>query len=260
MQERFGDFKAAARKWVTNYWYMKEQCEFVTRSDGTIETFPDTWGLLALQLFFERYSAGDPTEDVSTLVSAAYQTELHKLIGVPETWLDERIEGAADMLVNKEAYAFEGFEETSQERKAARDNRPMPKPPAGTPAERRERKVKQLKRRTDNRNYLRNLYKGKCQISGIVLKVPGESFTVDYAHIRPLGGPHSGPDDVGNMLSLSPTMHRLFDRGCIHIDPDTLEVTLLHGNDGIPHLKKLLVEQEHGLSKQHLKYHNLKCH
>jgi hypothetical protein len=95
--KNIGGFKSAVRKWVTNYWYIKDQCSFVTRPNGTIETFPDTWGLLALQLFFDRYSHGQAAEDISVLVAAAYDAELHKLIGVPEKWLDEGLEGAADI-------------------------------------------------------------------------------------------------------------------------------------------------------------------
>lgn len=52
------------RKWVTNYWFMKEQCKFVIRPDGTVETFSDTWGPLALRLFFDRYATLHPTDDV----------------------------------------------------------------------------------------------------------------------------------------------------------------------------------------------------
>ena len=79
------------------------------------------------------------------------------------------------------------------------------------------------------------------------------TFSVDCAHVRPLGAPHDGPDDVRNMLSLSPTMHRLFDRLCVRIDPTTFAVQLLHGNDH-PHLPKLLVRPEHQLSSQQIKY------
>jgi len=227
----------------------------VVRFDGRVETFADSWGLLGLRLFFERYTALHPTQDVGALVRAAYDAGLHKLIGVPTSWLEERLEGAADMFLAEEFYAFEGFEESSEERKAAQRGEPIPTPSPGSAARRRQVKIRQLIRRGDNRRFVQSLYGGKCQVSGVILRVSGGGFTVDCAHIHPLGWPHNGPDDVGNMLSLSPSMHRLFDRGCVRIDPTSLSIMLLHGNH-VPHLGKLLVKPEHRLSREHLAYYN----
>ena len=251
--KREGEFKTAARKWVTNYWFMLQQCLFVPRPDGQIETFPDTWGLLGLRLFFERYTALKPNESADSLVETACKYELHKLMGVPKSWLDARVEGAADMFLAEEFYAFEPIEESLEERKAAKAGVELP--PPGTSAKRREAKIGQLIRRGDNRKFIKNLYLGECQVSSVILRLPGGGFTIDCAHIRPLGMPHNGPDDVNNMLSLSPTIHRLFDRGCIRIDPSNFSIKLLHGND-IPHLPKLLVKPEHPLLRDHLSYYN----
>lgn len=112
-------------------------------------------------------------------------------------------------------------------------------------------------RRNNNRKFIQGLYEGRCQVSGIVLRVLSGGFTVDCAHIRPLGMPHNGPDDIGNMLSLSPTAHRLLDRGCIRIDPQSLRIKLLHGNS-VPHLQKLLVKPNHNLVREHIAYYNSK--
>jgi hypothetical protein len=245
----------SAHKWVTNYWFMKEQCQFVVRPNGTLETFPDTWGLLAMRLFFDRYTTLYPTDDVGALVAAAYEAELHKLIGVPQFWLDERVEGAADMFLKEEFYVFDAPLENTVERKAAQKGKPLPTPTPGTEAARRLANVKQLVRRGDNRKFIQQLYSGTCQLSGVVLRVPDEKFTVDCAHIRPLGSPHNGPDDVSNMLSLSPTMHRLLDRRCLRIDPNNLTITLLHRND-VTHLPKIFLKPEHRLSAEHLHYYN----
>lgn len=84
--------------------------------------------------------------------------------------------------------------------------------------------------------------------------MPDGSFSIDCAHIRPLGAPHSGMDDVSNMLSLSPTMHRLFDRGCVRINPDTLAIELLHGNEA-PHRQRLSVRGNHVIDPANLAYH-----
>ena len=231
---------------------MAEQCGFVPIPDGRFETFADTWGPLALKLFFERCVAVKPTFDVNELVAEAKAGELHKLIGVPEAWLDERLSGAAEMFVSDQSYMFLGFHESKAERKAAQLG--LEPPALGEEAQRREALVKQIIRRGENRRFLQAVYTGKCQLSGVRLIMPDGSFSIDCAHIRPLGKPHCGKDDTENMLSLSPTMHRLFDRGCVRIDPDTYDINLLHGNS-LPHLPRLLLRGSHAIHKGNLSYY-----
>lgn len=157
------------------------------------------------------------------------------------------------MFLAEEFYVFEAGGESTEERNAAREGTEAP--PPGEEAKRRDVKIKQLIRRGDNIKFIKDVYQGKCQISGITLRLPAGTFSIDCAHIRPLGIPHKGPDGVENMLSLSPTMHRLFDRGCILINPKTFSVKLLHGND-LPHLAKLIVKPVHRLSRDAIKYFN----
>lgn len=250
----FGGFQshAAIRKWVNNYSYMAQQCEFIWTRDGHLETFADTWGPLALRLFFERYTATNPSPDVGAMVSAALDLQLYKLLGVPRAWLESRIAGAAEMFVSDQESVFLGFQETEAERQAAK--RGIAPPPLRGESKRREALIQQIIRRGENRRFLQTVYDGECQLSGVKLIMPDGSFSVDCAHIRPLGVPHSGMDEVSNMLSLSPTMHRLFDRGCIRIDPDTLAIKLLHGND-VPHRQRLLVRGNHVIDAANLAYH-----
>jgi hypothetical protein len=254
----FGGFTSAAAltKWVNNYSHLAKQCQFVITPDGRLETFPDTWAILALRLFFERCAATDPDVDADALLFEAETRQLHKLIGAPSTWLEERIGGAAEMFVSGEDSVFQGFKETERERNAAAAGA-EPAAPSGGQAIRRERLQQQLIRRAGNRKFLQTVYDGECQLSGVRLVLPQGKFSVDCAHIRPLGRPHSGEDHVSNMLSLSPTMHRLFDRGCVRIDPDTLAIRLLHGND-IPHRDRLLTRGQHRVNPENLAYH-VKC-
>jgi hypothetical protein len=252
--KHFGDFKTheTLRKWVNNYGFIAEQCDFVPTPGGGVETFADTWGALALRLFFDRYASEYPAPDANALAFAAQSRQLHKLIGVPRSWLDERINGAAQMFVSDQGYMFLGFTESAAERRAAR--RGTAPPPATGEIQRRNALTQQIKRRSDNIQFLQDVYAGECQLSGVKLFMPNGSFSVDCAHIRPLGNPHSGWDETGNMLSLSPTMHRLFDRGCIRIDPETLAVRLLHGNN-LPHRAHLLIRGDHTIRRENLAYH-----
>jgi hypothetical protein len=251
----FDAFKSddSQRKWVNNYSHMADQCEFVTTPGGRVETFADSWGPLALRLFFERYSAVRADPDANELISAAQSKELHKLIGVPKSWLDDRIVGAAEMFVSDEGYLLQGFDEGAPERTAA-ERGETPPPAAEGESMRRSTMTQQIIRRGENCRFLQTVYKGECQISGVRLLMPGGSFSVDCAHVRPLGFPHFGNDSTGNMLSLSPTMHRLFDRGCIRVDPDTFAIRLLHGNN-MPHLPRLLLRGNHLIQKGNLSYH-----
>ena len=59
-------------------------------------------------------------------------------------------------------------------------------------------------------------YDHRCAVSGF--GDPKRQGLVDAAHIRPAGTPHEGPDDVTNGIALSPTLHRMFDRGLISLD------------------------------------------
>jgi hypothetical protein len=251
--EGFGGFNSARalRKWVNNNYYMADQCQFISAPDGHLETFPDTWAAAALRLFFERYRITRPNADASELINAANKQELHKLLGVQKNWLDGILPGAADMFLSAQDVVFTGSEETKAERKAVISGVPVP---SDAETRRRETTIQQIIRRTDNRRFLQQTYGGCCQVSGVKLTMPDGSFSTDCAHIRPLGVPHSGRDNVDNMLSLSPTVHRLFDRGCIRIDPDTLRISLLYGND-IPHLPHLDTHPTHGIDKENLKYH-----
>jgi hypothetical protein len=250
-----GEFRTAetVRKWVNNYSYIIDQCEFIDTRAGRRETFADYWGPAALHLFFERIAGVYQVADCGALVRAAYDRELHKILGVPKAWLDTRLEGAADMFVADELYVFEAEEEGTQHRREAA--RSLSPPPPGAPAPRRASTIQKLIRRGDNKRFLYGAYEGKCQVSGVILRLQTGDFTIDCSHIRPLAPPHSGDDDVRNMLCLAPTMHRLFDHGCILIDPRDFSIKLLHGNTQLPHLEKLLVHPEHRLNRDNLEYY-----
>lgn len=47
----------------------------------------------------------------------------------------------------------------------------------------------------------------------------------EAAHIRPLGSPHDGPDDLTNLLCLCPNDHVLLDKGAITISDELLVET-----------------------------------
>ena len=94
-------------------------------------------------------------------------------------------------------------------------------------------------------NYVKRLYDYTCQISDVQLDTPNGRYA-EACHIQPVGRPHNGPDDVSNVLCLSPNMHVLFDLGAISINDD---LTLI-GIEGI-----LNIRDEHDLSQEAIRYH-----
>lgn len=234
----------ALRKFRNNFYFFFEQCEFPVSTDGYLRTFANHWGPAALRLFFDRYRIDHPNAGVDELADAAREREIHKLLGMPLSWLDEVVDGAAVAYVENRQEELVATQETSEESGA----------PGTGPVDRRTTQVDQLVRSSKNKRQLEELYGKVCQICQGLLPTGAKRHTIDYAHIRPLGTPHNGPDHVSNMLSLCPNHHRQFDRGAICVDPNTWEILAPHGST--PKVQpKLHVHPNHKVSKTELGYH-----
>ncbi len=80
-------------------------------------------------------------------------------------------------------------------------------------------------------------YGHTCAVTGFTASMGGRVFGCDAAHIQ--AHCYSGPDVVENGLALSPTAHRLFDRGAWGLDDD-LRVIVSGALDGTgPTIEKL---------------------
>jgi len=96
-------------------------------------------------------------------------------------------------------------------------------------------------------NEVKEKHQNICQICGVQLKVGGNQYYSEGAHIRPLGKPHDGPDIASNILCLCPNCHVQFDRYQISINPESLEIL---GKNG-----KLKTIIEHKIDSIFIKYH-----
>lgn len=94
---------------------------------------------------------------------------------------------------------------------------------------------------------VKELYDYTCQVCGTQIGLPTGNFYMEGAHIRPLGKPHDGPDNLSNILCLCPNHHLMFDKYCYSINPDTLELIGING--------RLTLKNEHDLERAHLVYH-----
>ena len=80
--------------------------------------------------------------------------------------------------------------------------------------ERAERLVSVVQRDARFRDGVLVAYEQRCAVSGFTIGSAGPSQLsglIDAAHIRPVE--QDGPDDVSNGLALTPTLHRLLDKG-----------------------------------------------
>ena len=115
----------------------------------------------------------------------------------------------------------------------------------GDPAKRIETNVQRIVRDTALGREVKRLHKYCCQVCGIRLECTGGLYA-EAAHIRPLGRPHNGPDDLANLLCLCPNHHVLFDNGAFAIT-DGLDLMGLPG--------RLAVVRGHNLDAEHLRFH-----
>ncbi|MEU4403643.1 HNH endonuclease [Streptosporangium sp. NPDC023963] len=119
-----------------------------------------------------------------------------------------------------------------------------------SPPSRREAVVERVIRDSLLAEQIKRAHGFHCQICGDRLALH-RGFYAEGAHIRPLGKPHNGPDEPGNLLCLCPNHHVLFDRGMITVQAD-LTTTDTASGVSLGHLR---VIQNHEISQDHLDYH-----
>ena len=86
----------------------------------------------------------------------------------------------------------------------------------GAQARRIETTVQRIVRDTALGRQVKEIHDFTCQVCGTRLECEGGSYA-EAAHIRPLGKPHNGPDELSNLLCLCPNHHVLLDYGGITV-------------------------------------------
>jgi len=84
---------------------------------------------------------------------------------------------------------------------------------AVTTQERSRRLITAIQREARFRDDVLAAYQHRCALSGLAVGAsPTRAYgLLDAAHIRPVGS--SGADTISNGLALTPTLHRMFDKG-----------------------------------------------
>ncbi|MGI5155080.1 HNH endonuclease [Microbispora sp. CA-102843] len=115
---------------------------------------------------------------------------------------------------------------------------------------RRSATVERIVRDTALSRLVKTLHDHRCQICGIRLMLPTGPYA-EGCHIRPLGEPHNGPDELGNMLCLCPNHHTLFDAGALAVRDDLVVVNRSTGE----RVGVLSMVAEHTIDPRHVAYH-----
>ncbi|GII94889.1 hypothetical protein Ssi02_51200 [Sinosporangium siamense] len=106
------------------------------------------------------------------------------------------------------------FHDTDQEALLSRVGliraEPTPTPPPSTTPARYPTTTNRIIRDTALAQWIKSLHGHHCQICGLQLTLPTGPYA-EGAHIRPLGHPHNGPDEIANLLCLCPNHHTLFE-------------------------------------------------
>ena len=112
--------------------------------------------------------------------------------------------------------------------------------------ERATRLVATAQREASFRDYVLVSYEHRCAVTGFSAgtRSPSRMFgLLDAAHIRPVWA--EGPDAVANGLALTPTLHRLFDRGLFTLKYEDDRPTLLLS----PRFEETMIRSPDGASR-----------
>ncbi|MCF0087279.1 MULTISPECIES: HNH endonuclease [unclassified Streptomyces] len=122
------------------------------------------------------------------------------------------------------------------------------------PAERRETLSSRLVRDAAIAKQVKDVHGHACQVCETRLSYRRKPYS-EAAHIRGLGTPHNGPDELANLLCLCPNHHVLFDGLEIYVDVDHV-VRWTHGGGAVGRLRG---HDEHRIDEAYLRYHRTLC-
>ena len=110
--------------------------------------------------------------------------------------------------------------------------------------------VKQKQRDTGKVNGLKKFYQHKCQVCLDRIQIGNQKYYSEVHHLRPIGKPHDGKDDLPNMIVVCPNHHIAFQYCAIRISLDGKNIVDRNNKImGNLHLKK-----SHHLSSENINY------
>lgn len=188
------------------------------------------------------------TEETAHLLSDPV-TRLDAITTLCETYLKDADRRALLAHIGLSGYTTAG-NLTEERIEAALDEHDRP----GGPAPRRDATRSVIVRDEALARRVKELEDNRCQICDTTLRYLDRAYS-EAAHIRGLGSPHHGPDELRNLLCLCANCHVLFDGLEIYIDPDGLVRATNHARDPHP----LRRAPDHPLDEAHVAYHRTLC-
>lgn len=108
------------------------------------------------------------------------------------------------------------------------------------PAERALMTVSRIIRDSRIVQQLKAIYEYRCQICSLTIELPrGRGLYCEAHHIRPLGQPHKGGDNLANLIVVCPNHHAMLDFGAMALALKDLQIT------------------RHQIDQSNVDYHNL---
>jgi len=105
-----------------------------------------------------------------------------------------------------------------------------------------ETTVQRIIRDTVMAKKVKSLHAHACQICGESVKLSGNRLYAEAHHIKPLGSPHNGPDEIGNIICVCPNHHVELDYFACRLDEE-----------------KIRTASGHRIDPRYIAYHNDQC-
>lgn len=258
IEDRMNAQEEVRIKCRNNYRHLFELCGHLPARFPIVNTGPEDWLPSALFLAWDRLALDEGRPSRSQLMSYLSVADLHKLIGVSQTYLLDNAKPLADLYLR--AGLLDRFRRTS----GSNANIEIPEEGQaswifqGESDETIARRQSQVQRQIrDQRKAaaLKTHYGNMCMICGVKLQVGEQRFYSEAAHMRPLGKPHDGPDKTSNMLILCPNHHLQFDRGILRLRKGKAGYLVVSSVAGdLLHGRKML--QKHDLDDELVRWHH----
>lgn len=117
------------------------------------------------------------------------------------------------------------------------------------PPERATEAVTRFVRDTEKAQKIKRLYRDRCQVCGIAIKVPGGKRYSEVHHLHPLK--EGGDDSYGNMIVLCPNHHAEFDYRAVGISKDGSTIVDWRGRE----VGKVTTARGHSIDQKNIMYH-----
>ncbi|MBK9097495.1 MAG: HNH endonuclease [bacterium] len=99
--------------------------------------------------------------------------------------------------------------------------------------------VLRIIRDTDLTRRIKLIHNYECQICGQTIHLQNRKRYAESHHVKPLGNPHNGPDEPGNIICVCPNHHAELDYGASRINEE-----------------ELISSPNHKVSRNYIDYHN----